>query len=63
MHVVYSVIVPVVMCNVEYVILCVDVVHLLYIRCCVYIAYAMLGIDDAMYMLDMWCCVYIILCA
>ena len=30
--------------------------------CCVYIAYAVLGIDGAMYMLDMWCYVRIVLC-
>ena len=51
MHVVYSVTVPMVMCNVAYVVMCrYDVVRMLYIWCCVYIAYLVLGIDGAMYM-------------
>jgi len=42
------------------------VVCLLYIWYCVHIAYAMQGIDGAMYMLDMQCCVhdgYAVFCA
>jgi len=27
------------------------------------VAYSVLGIDGAMYMLDIWCCVHVILCA
>jgi len=45
-HIVYSIILHSVMC-------------LLYIWCCVYILYVVLGIDGVMYMLDMWCCVHI----
>jgi len=63
-HVVYSVIVPMVMCNVVYVVLCTyDVVCKLHIWCCVYITYVVLGIDGVTYMLDMRCCVHIVLCA
>jgi len=63
-HVVYSVIVPMVMCSGVYVVLCTyDVVCLLYIWCCVYITNVVLGIDGAMYMLDMHCGVHIIVCA
>ena len=52
-----------VMCNVAYVLLYTyDVVFLLYIICCVYIAYAVLGIDGAMHTHDMQCCVHIIPC-
>lgn len=58
MHVVYSLILPMVMCNVLYVVFCTyDVVCVLYIWCCVYITYELLVIDGAMYMLDMRCCV------
>ena len=39
------------------------VVCLLYIWCCVHIAYVVLGIDGSMYMLDMQRCVHIALCA
>ena len=62
-HVEYSVIVPILLCNVAYAVLCTYyVVCMLYIWCCVYISYTVLGIDGAMYMLDMWCCVHIVLC-
>ena len=63
MHVLYSVIIPMVMCNVVYVVLYTyDVVSLLYIWHWVYITFVVLDIDGAMYMLDMRCCVHIILC-
>lgn len=50
--------------HVIYEVLCTyDVVCLLCVWCCVYIAYAMLDIDGVMYMLDMQCYVHIVLCA
>ena len=34
-----------------------------YRYCCVNVAYAVLGIDGAMYIMDMWCCVHMVMCA
>ena len=49
-------IVPMVMCNVVYVLLCTyDVVCLLFISRCVYITYIVLGVDGVVCILHMQC--------